>query len=179
MSRITPAMQSGWAGDIIESLQDTALSTGSVVGWLRSNLGHLNLLIRSSYILEEEDIVPEMTDIQSGIYNELYWCFWLKRKAKNTLGAANYDWIEISGAEQGTVRKVSDTQKAVTFQSMARDCDENLKNLIKQYKGGEFSSPRQITFNNRRSVPDNIYCVSDYCWTNPMTIVYEEQTEEL
>jgi hypothetical protein len=156
MSDISAEQQSGWAGDLIGSIQDSGVSTGTVVSWLRANLGHLNTLLKSEFITSGDYITPEMNSLQSGIYNEMYYCYWLRKKAQTMVGSMSYDWIEMEGEDQGRVRRVSNTQKATTYQSMARDCEANLKDLVKQYKGGDFAIPRQITFNHRHSTPDNI-----------------------
>jgi hypothetical protein len=174
MSEISPEQQSGWAGDIISALQDSALSTGTVVSWLRGNLGRLNVALRTEFNTSGEYIVPEMYDLQSGIYNEMYYCYWLRRKSQVMVGSMNYDWIEMEGEDQGRVRRVSNTQKGTTYQSMARDCETNLKELIKEYKGGDFAIPKQITFNCRESVPKDIPW-DNFSFYNPLNCDCESE----
>ena len=164
MSEITLVQQSGWAGQLLAALEDTVTSTGSVIGWLQSNLGQLNIFIKTDFTLSGDSITPEMTSIQSGIYNEMYFCSWLAKKARSMVGSMTYDWIEMEGDGQGHVRRVSNTQKATTYQSLTKDCEIKLKELIKQYNGGNYSIPRQITFNHRHSADAGL-CCSDFCWS--------------
>jgi hypothetical protein len=166
MSSISPEQQSDWANELLESLEDSVTSNSFVTNWLKSNLGLLNTYLSSDFqISESGHITPEFNAIQSGIYNELFICAWLRKKARITLGAMEYDWIEMEGEDQGRIKRVPHTQKAAAYQSMSKDCDIRLKDIIKTYKGGDFAAPRQITFNDRRSSPTNIYC-SCFHWSD-------------
>ena len=156
---ISQEQQADWATDLLDSVGDIVTSQSSVINWLRSNLGELNSRLSTQFIISGSgNISPELNDIQSGIYNELYICYWLRKKARTTLGSMDFDWVEMQGESQGSVKKVSATQKAAAYQSMAKDCDEHMKDLIRTYRGGNFARPRQITFNNRHSTPRDIGC---------------------
>jgi hypothetical protein len=166
MDYITPEQQSDWAAELLESVGDSSSSISSVVQWLRTNLGELNARLSTSFTLSEDNnIEPALNDIQAGIYNELFICFWLKKKARTTLGAMEYDWVEMQGEDQGSIKRVSHTAKAAAYQSMAKDCDSSIKELVKVYRGGNFARPRQLTFNNRRSTPMNIHCAC-FSWSD-------------
>lgn len=154
MSNISPSGQSGWAGALLSALADEATSTGTVVSWLRGNLGHLNSILAlgtGEYTLSGDYITPEMTQMQSGIYNELYFCYFLKREAMRNVGALSYDWKEMVGDDQGSVKVVTRTEKAKVYQSLAKDCDARIKELVKTYRGGTFAGPLQILYNSRNS----------------------------
>lgn len=156
MSSISLASQSGWAGSLLSALADTSTSTGTVVAWLQANLGHFNSLLSlqsgsGAFSLSGTSIVPQMSSAQSGIYNELYFCYFLKRESIRSVGALAYDWTEMRGEDQGAVKLVSRTEKAKVYQSLAKDCDERIKELVKAYKKGSYSGPLQVTYNSRNS----------------------------
>jgi len=163
---ITLEEQTDWATDLLESLSDTGTSVSTTVSWLQSNLGKLNSHLRTEFILSgdrdggvsglEPVISPDMTQIQSGIYNEMYFCYWLNKKSRQMVGSMDYDWVEMQGEDQGKVKRVSNTEKSKVYKDLAKDCQENLKELIKEYQGGNFAITRQITFTNRRSAPDHM-----------------------
>lgn len=150
--------QQVWASQLLESLDDSTTSSGTTVAWLQANLGLLNTALKTNYSLSGDSIVPGMYAVESGIYNEFYYCWWLRKKARTMVGSMDIDWTEMRGDDQGAVKRVSNTQKSTTYQALAKDCDANLKDLIKEYSGGVYAMPRQITFNDRHSAPHDIIC---------------------
>lgn len=168
---ISLEQQQAWADQLLDALEDTTTSTGTTVAWLQANLGLLNTSLRREYALSGDSITPAMSAIDSGVYNEFYMCYWLKKRSRTMVGSMDIDWTEMRGDDQGSVKRVSNTQKAQTYQSLAKDCDINLKELIKEVKGGVYATPVQITFNERRSVPRDITC-GCYSWSprNPVWV---------
>lgn len=127
-----------WAERIIDSLGDTGIPPASIVNWFQGNLYKINSAIGSEFCLsgelDETYITPDMTQIQSGIYEEMYYCDFLKRKAITCMGAAGYtDWIEMEGEKQGKIRLVSRNERAKTFQSLSKDQCANVDKLVDQY----------------------------------------------
>ena len=155
---ISLAEQQAWADQLLESLEDTSTSNGTTVAWLQANLGQLNTVLKTSYTMSGDSIVPGMLAVESGIYNEFFYCWWLKKKARTMVGSMEIDWTEMRGDDQGSVKRVSNTAKSQTYRELAKDCDESIKELIKDYKGGVFATPRQITFNCRENSPHDIVC---------------------
>lgn len=156
---ITLEQQSGWAGSLLEFTDDSTTATGSVVAWIQSNLGLFGSYVDIPFIVDEEQsISPEMSPVQSGLYNEMYLCYYLNKQARKLVGAMAYDWIEIDGEDQGKVRKVSNTEKGKFYRTLAKDCSENFDKLIKTYKGGDFAIPRQVLFNERTNSMVNHRC---------------------
>ena len=171
MENITLAQQSSWASGISASLDDTITSNGSVVGWLQTNLGLLNAYLHTEFVVNaDEEIETHMLPAHSGLYNEMYYCHWLKKKSRSLLNNADYDWIEMRGEKQGSVKIVSKNERAKTINSMSKDCDINLKAIIKDLRGGGFLTPRSISFNERFSTPNDIKCRDYYRWSefNPV-----------
>jgi len=140
-----------WAGLILDSLGDTTTPTGSVSTWLKTNLGQLNLRLGEGFSLSGDCIIPDMSQNVSGIYTEMYYCYYYNKQAGKNLGAAGYDWTEINGDEQGTIRRVSKNEIAKTFRTLSKDCRENLDKLTEWYNNSKstniFSS--QVLYGER------------------------------
>jgi len=141
--------QVAWATRILESLDDTTTPTGSVVTWLKSNLGNLNLRINGEFYLSGDCIEPEMSANVSGLYSEMYVCNWLNKQASKHLGAAAYSFVEIVGEEQGAIKKHNKTEISKTFRLLAKDCKENLDQLTEWFNGQNAIHSYQITFSER------------------------------
>lgn len=157
---------SGWAGQILDSLNETGIATGSTVLWLTSNLGKLNSYIGSGFYYSGEAIYPDMDASVSGIYTEMYYCYYLDRQANKFLGAAGYDWTSIDGSEQGSIRKVSRNEQAKTYRMLANDCQARMKELIDFYKSYASSPVYQILYSDRWGGAD--YGLIDF----PSTLYY-------
>ncbi len=137
---------SGWAGDIIESMELSGVLTGSVVSWLENNIGSLNLALREEYGLISGQILPEMSVNAMAIYTQMYECYYLAKEGRRSAQLGFDDWVEIDGEEQGRIRKVSKSELSKNFISMAKECQENLKNLTKWYvhEGGNGENPSRL-----------------------------------
>lgn len=122
-----------WAGLILDSLDDSTTPTGSVVTWLKNNLGSLNLRLQETFSLSGDCIFPDMSQNISGIYTEMFYCYYFNKQANKNLGASSYDWTEIMGEDQGTIRKVSKNEIAKTYRGLAKDCRDNLDKLSNWY----------------------------------------------
>ena len=153
---ITPSDLSGWVQRIHESWGQTGIATSRGVSWMQMNLPKLNILLSTGFYISGEDIVPDMPFEVSGIYEEMYYCDYLNKKASENLGAAAYDWTEISGEDQGTVRRVSKNEVAKTLNLMSKDCKERLDKLVDWYmsQNTDFPGVYQILYNDRGTVAD-------------------------
>ena len=177
--------QSGWAGEILDSMGETGTTTGSVVTWLQNNLGSLNTKISTSHYLSGVSgsgtcIFPDMNMATSGIYTEMYYCHFLSRKASQTLGALSFDWTFVEGDDQGAIRRVSNNDRAKTYAQLSKDCRDRLDELVKWYNfENNYAAPRQILGNSRvgsansamrdaNSVypPESIYSSYNVIWTS-------------
>lgn len=149
---------SGWAGMILESLQETGIPTGQVVTWLQNNLGTLNIAIDTYYEISGVSgcIYPDMNQSASGIYTEMYYCYYYQRKSQQNLGAMAYDsWTEIEGKDEGKIKRVSKNEIAKVYRSLYLDCKDNVKDLVKWYKDQSSAYyPRQTIYNSRIGVSD-------------------------
>lgn len=164
--------QTVWAAQILESLDDTTTPTGMVTSWLRNNLGSLNLRINGEYSLSGDCIVPDFSTNVSGIYTEMYYCAYFAKQANKFLGGAAYDWTEIRGDEQGSIRRVSKNEVAKTFRLLSKDCQENLTKLTEWFNGLNSSLPTQVLYGSRYGganfdlipPPSDYYTESNFVW---------------
>lgn len=145
-----------WAESISSGFEDSSLSPSSVAIWLRNNLGKLNLAIKSDYSLNESGcIVPDFTPAVSGIYEEIFQCYYLSRKAISIINSGGgYDIAEVNGTDQGSLRMVSKNERVKTLRTMVTDCEARLNQLIKWYNGQYNSGALvgQVVFDNRGDV---------------------------
>jgi hypothetical protein len=142
---------SGWAGQILDDYLISGVTTGSVVSWLESNVGKLNILIKENFYVEyisgSGEILPEMNQPATSIYTKIYECEYLSRQAKQAAYLGISDWVELEGADQGKIRKVSKTEASKELRNLAKDCKSELTDLIKDYKAqvsGEYLIPSQV-----------------------------------
>ncbi len=146
---------SGWAGDIIESLDLSGITTGSVASWLRTNVGSLNLVTRSEYETSGDNaIIPEMSGNVIYLYSKMYECNYLSQESRRASLLGYNDWIEIQGEDQGSIRKVSKSEISKNLLALSKLCKEELAVTIKEYNntnGGNL--PHQIL-----GIPRGTYC---------------------
>lgn len=168
---MTPSEISGWAGRILESLDETVLTTGRVVSWLQNNLYQINLALGTAFYTQAGYIEPSMYPTESGIYEQMYICDYYTKKANAALGANSYDWTEIAGDKQGTIRRVSKNEVAKTYRTQSTDCKTSLKELILWFQEQDITLASQILYNDRGEVsndgliplcypPAEYYCTS-------------------
>lgn len=168
----SPSQLSGWAGRILESLDETGISTGRVVTWLQNNLYKINNALSTGFYTEDGYISPEMTMNESGIYEQMYICDYYTKKGNAALGAFAYDWTEIQGDKQGSIRRVSKNEVAKTYQQYAKECKSELKELIEWYQGQNQTFVAQILLNDRGQTADG--GLIDY--HQPPTHLYSNST---
>lgn len=163
--------QTIWAGQILESLDDTTTPTGYVVSWLQNNLYRLNLALNTEFSLSGSCIIPEMSSAISGIYTEQFYCFYFTKQSNKLLGANSFQWIEIIGEDQGKIRRASPVDVSKTYITLAKDCKENLKKLTEWYNGNQATLCSQILYGERFGgsnfdllPPPEFYCENNFIW---------------
>ena len=168
----SPSQLSGWAGRILESLDETGISTGRVVTWLQNNLYRVNNALSTGFYTEGGYILPDMTMNESGIYEQMYVCDYYSKKANLALGAFAYDWTEIRGEDQGSIRRVSKNEVAKSYQAQAKECKVDLKELINWYQEQDQTLVAQLLYSDRGQFADG--GLMDYC--QPPTHLYNNST---
>jgi hypothetical protein len=155
---MTSTELSGWAYRIQGNLEDSTVSVGMIISWLQNNLYKINisLPVPVEYSISGDSIAPDMTSAISGIYEEMYYCDYMKKKCRMSLGAASYDWVEVDGADQGRIRRVSKNEQAKTWRTLYQDCEKRIDELIKWYEDtySEYPMADQILYNERCSVSE-------------------------
>ncbi len=150
---------------ILSELDDSSITVTSCALWCIGNISLLNQKLKKSYVytpLEIEpdedtfsfgDFVDELAEFDSLIYIEMYLCNYLSKKARK-LGAISQDWIELSGSEQGTIRRSSSLSQSQEIRQQYTLCEARVKALIALYKKGDLL-PLQILYNQRLSSSDS------------------------
>lgn len=160
---------SGWGGEIIEALGLSGVTTGSVVVWLQTNLGQLNLALRSdfSYIADSgifDASGISMDEVAMNIYSKMYECAVYRKKSVQASQLGFSDWIEIAGDQQGSIRKVSKTELSKELRGIYKDCNDELNQAIMWYRrnGGPNPDgmPKQVTPLNVAPEPSPFVSIS-------------------
>jgi hypothetical protein len=138
---------SGWAGEILEDYAFSGVTTGSVVSWLENNVGKLNLALKENFYYITGIILPEMNVPATEVYTKMYECNYLTKQAREASYLGISDWVEIEGADQGKIRKVSKTEAAKELRGLSKDCKEELASMIKGYNAqvsGDYNTHLQV-----------------------------------
>ena len=143
-----------WAGRILENLQSGTSTTGQIVSWLQYNPYRLNAAFGTSYALSGSGLDPTLTANHSGVYEGMYICWYLNKRALDTLGVAEFDLVESEMDQQGRMRFISKNERSKTFRSLAKDCSEKLSELIKEVDNNDGGAPlvAQIIFGDRQNM---------------------------
>lgn len=166
-----------WADRILDGLGDTITPSNLVVTWFQYNLHKLNLSIGTDFYLQSGYIYPDMTMNQSGIYEEIYYCDYLRKRAGQLLGGTSFqDVVEFQGEEQGRVRFSSFSERAKSYRALFTDCQTSLTNLINWYGEVSGAYAYQILYNLRDdpagyglkdfAPPGSYYRSYNTVWTN-------------
>lgn len=166
---ISPSDQSGWIERVHETLSETGISVSRGVSWLQNNLFRINLALETGFYSLTGYIYPDMTPNESGLYEQMYICDYYSKKANSALGAFAYDWTEIQGDKQGSIRRVSRNEIAKTYLQFAKDCKVNLAELIDWMKTNDAILLGQITLGFRDDVAQQDlmqYCPPSELYSN-------------
>lgn len=109
------------------------LNIPSIAFWLTSNIGQLNTLINPTVPIAvdsvTEQFVPELTENQKEIYKHKYLVYYYTRLINTNLGAAGYDWSEVSDGDE-RIRRVSKNEIAKTYQQVRNALQTELNDLV-------------------------------------------------
>tara|TARA_Y100001963_G_scaffold74984_1_gene104108 strand:+ start:1270 stop:1791 length:522 start_codon:yes stop_codon:yes gene_type:complete len=135
------------ATEIFTELGSPSTTTSAAISyWLKANLGALNSLINSAYIVAGDgkiyyedsstDPVTEviMTADEAAILKKMYYVYDYDNKLRNILGASSWDSVvEVSDA--GTrVRKVNKSEVGKTLHQAKIEEQKQLNDLVAAYK---------------------------------------------
>lgn len=146
-----------WAGRIYANLPESGLSTsGAILNFLQYNSYRLNAAFGTSYVFDGSGIDPTISPNHSGIYEEQFWCQLMRKQATLFVGANAFslDLVESELQDVSRQRFVSRNERAKTYRSLAKDCDENIKLLIEEIDDADSTGPlaAQILYSDRTNM---------------------------
>ena len=122
---------------ILDLDNDSSLSSSFVQSWLIGNVGKLNNAIGSAIeivtVATVSEFSPLPTDDQKDIFKWLFQCQYFSNLAKNSLGAAAFDWISLSEGDS-SVKRVSKNDLAKSYSELLKQCRASLNEMIKHYR---------------------------------------------
>lgn len=134
---------SGWASRTVTELDATGnITTGLVCDWYRYHIGELNNALGESHDFDGSGFSPVLSAAESGIYQQMFYCFYYNREAQKAL-STSFDWTLIQGDKHGMVRRASRSEQAKQFRSMAESCTNKLNAMITWYNRAK-ASPCQV-----------------------------------
>ncbi len=152
--------------------EDSNLSIASIIQWFRSHIGSLNNLINKDYTIHSttyEIIDGSGTEIDEqavAIFKKMYEIAYLKRLSRSNLGASSYDIVQIQ-SDGANFRTVSKNDTAKTYNQMAKDCQDELKQLLNTYRLCKYSA---LQVQSDDKYPRNGVINNDYSY-NPVVVV--------
>ena len=111
-------------------------TVGVLQYYLRHNIGILNNLINTSYVIDSADgtIDPDLGEAEFSIFQSFYMIYYWDSQVRNSVGAGAYDHV-LEVAENGAVvRMVNKGALAQTFSQMKRQEQGVLDNLVSFYR---------------------------------------------
>jgi len=124
----------------------STLSVPAVAFWLRNQIGSLNNLIRTSFVVSSDSInvTPEMTDNEKVILKKLLTVYYYDQKVIENLGAAGIDTVLEVSSDGGTVRTASRNEISKSWLTFRRAAQEDLDKLVAGYKANKVSPLQYI-----------------------------------
>ncbi len=151
-----------------ELAEPSDLSIPAISFWLRSNIGKLNNLISTAYLVDEDTleinqlvcgVETEINDEEKVILKKLYLIHYYDLKIRSVLGAASTDSIREITSDGARIRKFSTNDLCKTYVSTKKEETLELDKLVHAYKITK-SSPRQVSGDD--TVPEQKNLRVDY-----------------
>ncbi len=146
------------ANEIYQELgEPTGLLTSSIIYWLSTNIGALNILLETSFTINSNDNSvavpsgqPAMGDDEKTILKALYEAYYFQRLLNSTLALASSGNGAIVQVQEGdkTVRLVSQTEIAKSYQSVVAGIKANLNILVQSYRVSR-TTPLEVVYELR------------------------------
>jgi len=134
------------AQEIYEELGDTSsTSIAAIASWVRRNIGGLNTLLNTSFIIKEDqnfEISPNLTDIEKYIFKKMYSIYYFDIKIKNVGSLIDTDYTSVKD-DFGSVQKINKNEVLKNFYSIRKQDYEELKDLVTKYRSNG-SVPMQV-----------------------------------
>jgi len=125
----------------------TTLATPAIAFWVRSNIGGLNNLLQTSFLVGGKDddweITPEFGDDEKYVLKKMYLIHFYDIKLRDSLGAAETDTVVEIEVDGTRVRKVNKIQQSQTYSAAKRAEIEELNKVVQSYRS-KGASPLQV-----------------------------------
>jgi hypothetical protein len=128
---------------IYDEIGDTTnISLPSIITYLRNNVGRLNALLNTTYIIDPNsleiingsDNITLIGLMESAIYAQLYEVYYFQRRANAMLGAASIDTVIQYQTDGGSIRLLDRNQIAKTYAQLKKEAEDILYKMVNRYK---------------------------------------------
>lgn len=131
----------------------TDLSVGFITLWLRANVGKLNNLLQTKYVIDSTtgEASPELGIEEKDIFKSLYSVYYYDILMRRFLASSGTDSILRVDSDGASVTKVNKTELGKTYMQAKNTAQASLNSLINAYKvrGGD---PIQVAGDDTFSV---------------------------
>ena len=134
------------ADEIFRELdQPTDVSIPQIAFWIRVNVGSLNNLIHTEYVIDTStlEISPDPGIQEKSILKRLYNVHYYNLKLRSTLGAVSLDTIVEVGSDGSYVKKANKNETSKIYVSIKKQEQDELNREIASYKTGK-ADPDQV-----------------------------------
>lgn len=133
--------------EITQDLDITDIAPGTVGFWLRNNIGNLNNLLGTSYVIDiySSEISGGVGEQEKAIFKKMYAIYYYGKQVNSNLGATAFDSIMEIASDGSTIRKVSKNQIAQTYLQLKKQEIEELNRLVNGYKAGGGSGSSNVS----------------------------------
>jgi|SRR6056300_331455 len=123
------------AAQIHEELGEPSdMTIASISFWLQTNLGELNVLLNSDFVLGDDLEVGGLGVEEAAILKKMYECYFYGKRYKENLGATGTDNIIQITSDGSSVKKLNKNEIAKNYLAAQKDCKQDLNMMIKRYK---------------------------------------------
>ena len=127
-------------------------SISAIAFYLRSNIGTLNCLLNKAFTIQDDwSVSPEINRNQAAVFKTFYFVYYYGTLVRETLGSGSVDSVVSIDDAGHKIRLVNKNEKSKTFLSLRRDYQQDLKDLVKKCKYGEFQ-PVQVSGNEEHVI---------------------------
>ena len=111
-------------------------TVGVINFWLRNNLGVLNNLLNTSYVIDGTDgsIEPDIGEQEAGIFQSMYYVYYYSNKVRENLGAASIDSVLEVSENGALVRLTNKNEISKSYIQMKKQEQEDLNKLVTFYR---------------------------------------------
>lgn len=133
------------AQEIYEELgEPTDLSIAAIAAWVRRNIGGLNNMINTTFLVDSSslEISPNLSDIEKYIFKKMYSVYFFDLRIKSTGSLATTDFITIKD-DIGSVQKANKNEILKSYISVRKQEYDELKDLVNKYEFNQVT-PLQV-----------------------------------